>query len=153
MDKLEFCRRFAFLKGEPIAFSGRPYLPAIYAARRGNLILRASRQVEKSTFLANTIAFECLRNPGIEILFVAPRAEQSQLFSNARLRPLLEQSPLLRRGLLSRKAHLRVTSMTFSNGSRIHLRAAYRSADACRGLSADMLFVDELQDIAAGMCP
>src|SRR5262245_50452692 len=94
VHKLGFCTRFAFLRGKPIDFIGRPYLPEIYAVDQGNLILRASRQVEKSTFLANTIAYEAFRKPELNILFVAPRAEQSRIFSNDRLLPLLQQSPL-----------------------------------------------------------
>ncbi len=43
--------------------------------------------------------------------------------------------------------------MEFSNGARLHLRAAFRSADACRGLSANLLLVDEVQDVAAGDLP
>jgi len=35
----------------------------------------------------------------------------------------------------------------------VFVRAAYHSADAARGISADLLLVDEFQDIAAGDLP
>jgi hypothetical protein len=38
----------------------------------------------------------------------------------------------------------------FANGSKLFVRAAFQTADAARGLSADVLFVEEFQDIAAG---
>jgi hypothetical protein len=43
--------------------------------------------------------------------------------------------------------------MLFTNGSALFVRAAYHSGDACRGVSADLLLVDEFQDIAEGDLP
>jgi hypothetical protein len=152
-SKLEFCEQFLFLNGKPICFSDRPYLRAIYAADRGNLVVRASRQVEKSTFVANSIIFEACRDPSARILFVAPRFEQGRSFSHERLLPTLQDSPCIRRHLLGRGHRLRITEMQFSNGARVNIRPAFNSADACRGLSATRLFIDEVADIAAGDLP
>ena len=70
MRKLEFCRHFVHLQRKPICFDGRPYLPPIYKVTKRNLVLRSSRQTEKSTFLVNTILYEACRNPGVQMLFV-----------------------------------------------------------------------------------
>ncbi len=43
--------------------------------------------------------------------------------------------------------------MTFENGAQLYVRSAFHSADACRGLSANLLLIDEVQDIAAGDVP
>ena len=154
MDKLEFCERFVFLDRRPISFCGRRYLPEIYAVSDRNLVLRCSRQVEKSTFLANTILYEACTKPGIQILLVAPRLEQALVFVRSRLFPALQQSPLIRRELLGRSAQRPpLMNMKFANGSALFVRAAYHSADACRGISAQLLLVDEFQDIAAGDLP
>lgn len=151
--KLHFCRRFVFLDRRLISFGGRPYLPAVYESNR-NLVLRCSRQVEKSTFLVNTILYEACTRPGIKILFAAPRREQALVFSNTRLLAALDGSPLIRRQLLGRRGRKpSVTNMQFANGSEVYVRAAYHSGDACRGLSADLLLVDEFQDIAPGDLP
>ncbi len=152
MKKLEFCESFLRLGSKPMSFAERPYLPTIYAVDQGNLVIRASRQVEKSTFLANTIIHTACRSPDASILFVAPRFDQTRTFSHDRLHPLLQNSPIIRRTLLGRGHRLRVNDIEFSNGARLHLRAAFRSADACRGLSANLLLVDELQDVAAVIC-
>jgi len=149
MNKLEFCRRFIYLDGRPITFENRPYLPAIYASNKRNLILRCSRQTEKSTFIANSIIFEACTNPGISMLFVAPRLEQARTFCRARLLPCLMQSPIVRRELVGSTRPPPITNMIFKNGSKLFVRAAFHSADGCRGLSIRRLFCDEYQDLAA----
>ena len=154
MGKLSFCQKFVHLNRAPIRFAGRPYLPALYASRARNLVLRASRQVEKSTFLVNTILHAACLHPGVQMLFVCPRAEQARVFSRSRLIPALEQSPLIRRSLLgTSKRPPQVTNLRFVNDSQLYVRAAFHSADAARGISADLLLVDEFQDIAAGDLP
>ena len=154
MSLLEFCEQFVYLKGQLLSFKGRGYLKDIYPATDRNLVLRCSRQVEKTTTLANLIVYEAVTNPGVQILMVCPRLEQARVFSNSRLRPAIERSPLVRRLLLvNRKRQLPVFDMQFANESELHIRAAYRSADAVRGLSADLLLIDEFQDIAAGDLP
>ena len=154
MDKLTFCQQFIHLNRQRISFERRPYLPAIYASRGRNLVLRCSRQTEKSTFLVNTILFEACMNPGIQMLFVCPRLEQARLFSRSRLLAAIEQSPLIRRALVGRRGRRpQVMNMQFLNGSALYVRAAYHSGDSCRGLSAQLLLVDEFQDVAEGDLP
>ena len=58
MGKRTFSERFLFLNRRPISFLGRPYLSQVYASRAHNLILRCSRQTEKTTFLVNTLLYE-----------------------------------------------------------------------------------------------
>lgn len=154
MGKLEFCEQFVYLDRQLISFQDRPYLGDIYAAGSRKLVLRCSRQTEKSTFLVNTLVYEACTRPGTSILFVSPRLDQARVFSHSRLIPCLEHSPLIRRTLLGRGAQRRrVMDLRFANGSQLFIRAAYHSADAARGISADLLLVDEFQDIAAGDLP
>jgi hypothetical protein len=103
--------------------------------------------------LANTITYEACRNPRARILFVSPRDEQTRLFSHLRLMAILTGSPLIRRYLLGKRRKMPVNTMIFSNGAELYLRSAFHSADACRGLSANLLLVDEVQDVAAGDLP
>ncbi len=99
MNKFDFCQSFVRLNRRPITFESRPYLPAIYEVENRNLVIRASRQVEKSTFLANSILYE-LMSPDARILFVCPRDQQARVFSQLRFRLMLSESALLRRYLL-----------------------------------------------------
>ena len=93
-------------------------------------------------------------NPGITMLLVSPRFEQARMFCHTRLLQCLDDSPLIRRKLVgSRTRQLRITHMTFANGSQLFVRAAFRTADSCRGLSVRRLYIDEYQDIAPNHLP
>lgn len=154
MEKLSYCENFVYLERQPISFAGRPYLPAVYAAGNRNLVLRCSRQTEKSTFLVNTILYETATKPGTKILFVCPRQEQARMFSRSRFGASLNHSPVIRRQLLGQRGRQPpVMNMEFRNGSALYVRAAFHSGDSCRGLSADLLLVDEFQDVAEGDLP
>lgn len=154
MQKLEFCERFICLRKKPISFAGRPYLRAPYNSIARRLIIRANRQVEKSTFLVNTILHAAVTCPGIHILFVCPRQDQVRVFSTSRLLPTIEQSPMIRRILCGRqRRRLQVMHYQFANGSEVYLRAAFHSADPVRGIDGDLLLIDEFQDVADGHLP
>jgi hypothetical protein len=73
------------LDEELISFQDRPYLSAVYGCNKRNLVLRCSRQTEKSTFLGNSIIYEACMNPGITMLLVSPRLEQAAMFCHTRL--------------------------------------------------------------------
>jgi hypothetical protein len=79
--------------------------------------------------------------------------DQARLFSNSRLLPTIYESPLLRRALIGEGRRPQVMNLRFRNGTEVNLRAAFHSADAARGLDADVLVVDEFQDIAPGDLP
>ncbi len=154
MNKLEFCESFIYLKKKLISFAGRPYLREPYSSQVRRLVIRASRQVEKSTFLVNTILYTAVMHPGVHILFVCPRQEQARVFSGSRLLPTIQESPLIRRVLLGQQARQpQVMNLRFANRSEVYIRAAYHTADAARGIDADYLLVDEFQDIADGRLP
>ncbi len=152
--KLEFCETFVHLHGKRISFEDRPYLDTVYASGARNLVIRASRQTEKSTFIVNTLLFELVQRPNLQALLVTPRWDQASTLVRGRLIPALQQSPFLSRALLGKsKKSPQVTFMQFHNNSQLHVRAAFRTGDAVRGISADLLLVDEVQDIAAGDLP
>jgi hypothetical protein len=154
MARFEFASKFVYLKNSPISFEGREYLKAVYNSSAQRMVVRASRQVEKSTFLVNAIAHAAVTKPGVTILFVAPRDQQASVFSKTRLMPAVRNSPVIARALLGvKRRKLGIKDVQFVNGSTLHVRAAYHSADAVRGLSADILMIDEFQDIADGDLP
>ena len=87
-------------------------------------------------------------------MFVAPRDQQSHVFTKMRLMAAVRNSPVIARVLLGRRASkLRIRDVEFVNGSTLYVRSAFHKADASRGLSADLLLVDEFQDIADGDLP
>jgi phage terminase large subunit GpA len=154
MTKRRFAEGFVRLKGEPFSLEKRPYLQAVYESTSRRIVLRASRQVEKTTFIVNSILYYATTIPCCNILVVCPRTTQARVLSKARLQVVIRNSPMLERCLLGRKPRrLAVTDLYFENGSTVFFRSAFLSSDAVRGIDADFLFIDEYQDIAAGDLP
>src|SRR5437764_245862 len=120
-----FSERLVRIKGQPFTLHDRPYLHAIYADMAPKLILRGSRQIEKSTYLSNRILWEAHAHPGRQIFFVAPRHQQARLFSKSRLRAVISDSRVLRRLLWGSDAEIPLSDIVFPNGSTIYIRSAF----------------------------
>ena len=118
-------------------------------------MIRAGRQVEKTTFLVNTILYTAVSRPGVHIVLVCPRGEQGGVFSDPCLLPTIQASPLIRRALLGDSSLCPpVKTLHFRTGrSSTSARLIRNAEDTARGIDADMLVVDEFQDIAAGVLP
>lgn len=128
MTRFKWCENFVFLRGRPLSFAGRPYLRAIYNSAARRIVLRCSRQVEKTTFICNAILHAAVTLRGVHIVVVFPRDQQAKVFAKSRLLPMIEESALPRRLLLgSRARRPQVTHMRFQNKSEVFLRAAYAS--------------------------
>jgi hypothetical protein len=154
MSRYDWCEAFVRLKGRPLSLAGRTYLRAVYESTARRVVLRCSRQVEKTTFVCNTVAHAAATIPGVHVVVVFPRQDQAMVFAKSRLLPLITESPVVRRVLLGSKPRPpQITHMRFANGSEVYIRAAYHSADAVRGIDADFLLIDEYQDVAAGDLP
>lgn len=114
------------------------------------------RQCEKSTTIGNT--FIALSNlvPYLRGLYISASDVQMREFSDERLRSVIMDSPKLQRltTTVRGKAETQnVQTKRWRNQSKILLRSVYRSADRARGISADLLGVDELQDIYTDTLP
>lgn len=148
---MQFCEAALMLNQQPLRFDNRPYLDGIYRATDGNVVIRAGRQVEKSSYITFRIAYELVRQRGAKILLVCPRESQTVHLIRDRFLPLVAGSPILKRALgITSTWRPNVHTLNFPNGSQLFARSAFRSADAVRGISADVLFIDEFQDVAAG---
>jgi hypothetical protein len=135
-----------------VRFEDRPYIDGIYGVLDKNIVIRAGRQVEKSSYISFRIVYE-LTKPNTKVLLVCPRDKQAMTLINSRFKPLLTQSPLLQEMLGMPKGRLNPRMMQFGNGSQLFVGSAFTSADSVRGVSADLLICDEYQDIAAGYLP
>lgn len=154
MSRFDWCKSLVHLRGKLLSFEGRPYLRSIYESDSRRVVLRCSRQVEKTTFICNTVVHAAATIPGVHIVVVFPRQEQATVFSKSRLLPVITESPVLRRALLGeRPRQPQITHMRFANRSEVYIRAAYHSADPVRGIDGDFLLIDEFQDIAGGYLP
>lgn len=136
----------------PFSFDKRRYLKLPYDTPTKRLLFKCGRQVEKSTLLGNKcLAYSCI-NASFQVLYVSPTNLQTKTFSQDRLREPIETSPRLKAWTTSKLSD-NVFLKKFVNRSQITLRYAYHNADRVRGIPADMILLDEIQDIITDNIP
>jgi hypothetical protein len=136
----------------PISFgAARSYLPPIYNDSSKHVLMKFGRQTEKSTTIGNIALTQTTLLPGFRTLIVHPAAQQSKTFSEDRLKLPLRVSPYLRQFYPKNDQSI-FHKRTFVKSS-IMLRYAFLSAGRIRGIPADMLIIDEFQDILRDLIP
>ena len=134
------------------SFKERRYLRRIYDTSSKRTLLKCGRQVEKSTLLGNKLlAYSCI-NTALNSLYVSPTNQQTKVFSQDRLKEPIETSPYLK-SWTTTKLSDNVFLKKFINRSQITLRYAYINADRVRGIPADVICLDELQDLLTDNIP
>jgi len=135
------------LDGKPFSLEHFPFMRDIYDQDCPSLLLKTCRQVGKSTTLANLLIMNsCLRKFWKQ-LFIAPTQEQTQRFSQSRYSRVLALSPRLKGRWTAQDETSRVFYKSFKNGSECVLSYASDNADRVRGVTAQEVFYDEIQDI------
>lgn len=144
------------LKGKPynVMESHFPFEP-IFKLRRvpRRMILRAGRQVSKSTSLAALGIIYAAANPYFNLLTVTPLFEQIRKFSNNYVRPFIKDSTM-KAMLVGDGDAGSVLQRTLANGANLFY--SYSSGGdpgRVRGVSADSLIVDEIQDFDMDSLP
>jgi hypothetical protein len=134
------------------SFDQRRYLRQIYDTPNKRTLLKCGRQVEKSTMLGNKLlAYSCI-NTALNCLYVSPTNQQSKVFSQDRLKEPIETSNYLKNWTTTKLSD-NVFLKKFINRSQITLRYAYLNADRCRGIPADVICLDEVQDLLTDNIP
>jgi hypothetical protein len=151
--KSSWIHNLVYLDGAKFDFTGRGYLRQIYDSGHPHKLLKTGRQVEKSTMLANEFIVNSCIIPYFKTLYVSPSHDQTRQFSNAKLKPWIEESPTIQRYFQTSQVSKQVFEKSFANGSIGFLRSAFLSADRTRGVSADCLNLDEIQDILTANIP
>lgn len=151
--KSTFVHTIIYLNGKKFSFDGRGYLIPLYNRNDRQILLKTARQVEKTTFLANNLTINAVIQPYSKALYVSPSHTQTRQFSNEKLKPAIEGSPLVKRYFQDSSVSTQVFEKGFTNGSYIFLRSAFRSADRTRGISAKDLALDEIQDFLGSEIP
>lgn len=137
---------------ENFDFTGREYMRQIYDTPTKRTLLKCGRQVEKSTLLGNKLlSYSCLIQ-ALGALYVSPTNAQTKVFSQDRLKEPIETSEYLKTWTTTKLSD-NVFLKKFVNRSQITLRYCYQSADRVRGIPADVICIDELQDILTDNIP
>lgn len=84
---------------------------------------------------------------------MAPRGDQVTQFSGDRLAHMITHSPMIQKYYVSSKVVQQSHAKGFTNGSMTFLRSCYHTADGIRGISANSIFIDEVQDIILDNIP
>lgn len=143
----EYAERLIHLKGRPFSLKDYPFLRKPYDIKASEVLLKAGRQVAKSTTICNIMLTEMASIPYFQSFYVSPSILQTRRFSNQRFDPTIMGSPIIKRHFISRDTIRNVFEKSISNGSCVNFTHAYMEADSLRGISADRVTIDEVQDI------
>ena len=105
-----------------------------------------------STSLAAQGIAQATLNNHFSSLFVCPRFEQTRRFSNNYVKTFLNESPI-GKAKLDQSVKPSVLQRTFTNGSMMHFSYAFLDCERIRGIAADLVRYDEVQDIDPDFIP
>jgi hypothetical protein len=143
------------LNGAPLKlpYETMRHLWPIYNRPDRTILLKFGRQTHKSTTLAFKMSLPCVRYPDYHVLYVAPTGNQVSVFSTDKLDNALRDSSFIQKYYIDVHTKDQVFYKETCNRSKIYLRSAFHSADSIRGITADSLYVDEIQDIVSDHVP
>ena len=153
ISKSGFAESFLYLKGKPFSLEHYPFLYQIYDTDADSVCMKFSRQTSKSSTLANLLIINSATIPYFHSMYVAPHVPQTQNFSNDRVKPVLEGSPIIKEYYINSTLMQNVFTKELLNGSVMFLRYALLNADHLRGFSCDLNVFDEVQDLRADIIP
>jgi len=129
------------------SFDDRDYLKPVYDGLNDHMILCFGRQTEKSTYICNRLLLHMITEPFFTALYVTPERSHAIEFSRQKLDARLMYSPIIESIFVRGGRTDNVFEKSLSNGSRAILRSAWRDPTSTRGISADLVAIDEVQDI------
>jgi len=146
----QFAMATLMLKGKPLNFDHHAPFKDVYDWPKKRILLKTARQVGKSSFLSGIGLTYCARNPHKRIFYASTSEKQAREFARVKLNEFLHRSPRLKPFLLNPKMgdiNDSILEKQFSNGSGITISYFRDDADRTRGYSADLLMLDEYQDM------
>lgn len=138
------------LKGKPFGFDLHAPFKDIYDWPKKRILLKTARQVGKSTFLAGFALTNSARYRHSRTFYASTSEKQAREFARVKLNEFLSRSKRIKAILLNSAAgdiNDSVFEKQFSNGSGITISYMKDDADRTRGYSADVLMLDEVQDM------
>ncbi|MCF7822791.1 MAG: phage terminase large subunit family protein [Candidatus Marinimicrobia bacterium] len=138
---------FLTQEGNELDFEEHPYLLDIYNNESRYMVLASSRQVGKSTYLALKLMYEALKGGNESIMFLTAGDKQLSEVRDDKIRSQFENNRQLKNrcfgpGSLNNKNKFRL-----SNQSTIHFKAIGKNVGSARGVTARIIYFDEVQSI------
>lgn len=143
------------MKGKPFSLKNREQFSVLFDKEMvRETIVISGRQLGKSSSLSRSEIFNLLSIPEFQMLYVAPLQEQTRRYSDLYVNEAIQSCSLAQmlqakhmEGVLSDAKIINATGhKTFANGAGLQLTYAKTSADRARGIYADMIDFDEIQD-------
>lgn len=143
------------LRGAPMSLKDHVQFHSMYPAEyAADTVFLCGRQTGKSLNLSRAEILDALSIPELQLLYVAPLQSQAQRYSTLYLNEAIKSCELARinqmkalEGMWSdAKILTAVGHQSFANGSGIQLTYAKTSPDRARGIFADIIDFDEVQD-------
>lgn len=142
-------------EGHYISFKRRPWMYQIYDSEfqrrdrdypRRRVLLKTARQCEKSTQLGNKLLGNTALTNNLTSLYVSSGTLNTMEFVDERIQNTIRISPRLQ-SLVGKRALIdNKTVKRFANNSRMLFRSAHLNANRVRGIPADFVAIDEIQD-------
>jgi len=154
MYRSEFAESILKFNNKPFTLEGRDYFRPFFDLEHPRFLAKCGRQVGKSLTLAAKYVVDASTKPFFKILHVNPTMNQVKVFSSQKLKHFIQYSPYIQKYYMNPKFSVdNVFQKDFSTGSQIILRSAYLTADHIRGIAADMIGLDEIQDLLTDTIP
>lgn len=135
------------LRGEPYDLSSHFVMEPLFKTELPwKTLVKCGRQVSKSTSLAAQGFIQTSATPYFSTLYVLPLYEMARRFSSNVVRPFIEESPI-KKLVVDSQCEQSVLQKTFINRSIMYFTFAFLDCDRTRGISADKLAIDEVQDM------
>lgn len=139
------------VKNRPFTEGLPPALETLFRLRMlPRSVLKSGRQIGKSTSQAGRTIILSACIPFFQTLTVTPQFELTRRYSNNYVRPLIDNSPISAL-MLDLSCENNVLQRTFINQSVMHFSFALLDAERVRGIPADRVHFDEVQNIEAGL--
>lgn len=155
LPKSEFVQTVMRIKGKPYSLKDYGMFEFIYDLDESvlEILLKAGRQISKSTFNAKRIETDMMTKPFFQALYVCPLKEQTTRFSNNYLGYDMQHTPFIQRYFQDKHVTKNVFSRGMTNGSLCQLTYSLLDAERARGIPSDEVVYDEVQDIPVKNIP
>jgi len=146
LSRKQLAESLLTLDGKQFSLHEYPFYDALYEGIWPQTLLMCGRQVGKSVSAASFSVCEAIAIPHFKSLYLSPSSKQTSTFSNTRISKLIRHSPLLKQ-MMGDVINDNVFLKVLGNGSELLFNYAQDDPDRVRGISADRVIYDEVQDI------
>jgi hypothetical protein len=135
------------LRGKPYTLKDHfPFEPLFRRNLPKRTLYKCGRQVAKSTSIASSGVLRCASQPYMSLLYITPLSTQIRRLSSLYVKQFINHSAI-KDLLIDQHCVQTVYLREFLNSSLIHFSFAFLDVERVRGIMADWIDFDEVQDM------